>query len=145
MNYRTDKLMIDGHTYTHTHTHTQATTIPEGQNWPRVKIMHFPFPINVVFTLSDGNDYSGFTITTHMIWYDIIYDMIYDMMWCDVMWCDTLYFLSLCLRLYLEILGWGCPGSCSLQMISWSLLLLSRNVLSVSRRGRRDWNPRVFM
>ena len=26
--------MIDGHT----HTHTQATTIPEGQNWPRVKI-----------------------------------------------------------------------------------------------------------
>ena len=39
MNYRTDKLMIDGHTDTHTytHTHTQATTIPEGQNWPRVK------------------------------------------------------------------------------------------------------------
>ena len=24
-------------TDTHTHTHTQATTIPEGQNWPRVK------------------------------------------------------------------------------------------------------------
>ena len=24
-------------TRTHTHTHTQATTIPEGQNWPRVK------------------------------------------------------------------------------------------------------------
>ena len=39
----------------------------------------------------------------------------------------------------------GCPGSCSLQMISWSLLLLLRNVLNVSRRGRRDWNPRVFM
>ena len=39
MNYRSDKLMIDGHTDTHTHTHihTQATTIPEGQNWPRVK------------------------------------------------------------------------------------------------------------
>ena len=28
--------MIDGQT--HAHTHTQATTIPEGQNWPRVKI-----------------------------------------------------------------------------------------------------------
>ena len=28
--------MIDGHT--DTHTHTQATTIPEGQNWPRVKM-----------------------------------------------------------------------------------------------------------
>ena len=25
------------HTHIHTHTHTQATTIPEGQNWPRVK------------------------------------------------------------------------------------------------------------
>ena len=32
--------MIDGHTdtHTHTHTHTQATTIPEGQNWARVKM-----------------------------------------------------------------------------------------------------------
>ena len=39
----------------------------------------------------------------------------------------------------------GCPGSCSLQTISWSLLLLLKNVLSVSRHGRRDWNPRVFM
>ena len=29
--------MIDGHTDTQTHRHTQATTIPEGQNWPRVK------------------------------------------------------------------------------------------------------------
>ena len=37
MSYRTDKLVIDGHTDTHTHIHTQATTIPEGQNWPRVK------------------------------------------------------------------------------------------------------------
>ena len=35
MSYRTDKLVIDGHT--DTHIHTQATTIPEGQNWPRVK------------------------------------------------------------------------------------------------------------
>ena len=38
MTYRTDKLVIDGHTDTHTHIHTQATTIPEGQNWPRVKM-----------------------------------------------------------------------------------------------------------
>ena len=38
MSYRTDKLVIDGHTDTHTHIHTQATTIPEGQNWPRVKM-----------------------------------------------------------------------------------------------------------
>ena len=37
MSYRADKLVIDGHTHTYTHTHTQATTIPEGQNWPRVK------------------------------------------------------------------------------------------------------------
>ena len=34
MSYRADKLVIDGHT----DTHTQATTIPEGQNWPRVKM-----------------------------------------------------------------------------------------------------------
>ena len=58
---------------------------------------------------------------------------------------SALYSLSLCLRLYLEILGWGCPGSCSLQMILWSLLLLLRNVLNMSMRRRRDWNPRVFM
>ena len=38
MSYRTDKLVIDGHTDTHIHIHTQATTIPEGQNWPRVKM-----------------------------------------------------------------------------------------------------------
>ena len=28
----------DWQTDTRTHTHTQATTIPEGQNWPRVKM-----------------------------------------------------------------------------------------------------------
>ena len=33
MSYRADKLVIDGHT----DTHTQATTIPEDQNWTRVK------------------------------------------------------------------------------------------------------------
>ena len=44
MSYRADKLMIDGHMdvptdrQTDTHTHTQATTTPEGQNWPRVKM-----------------------------------------------------------------------------------------------------------
>ena len=42
MSYRTDKLVIDGHTDTHTHIHTQATTIPEGQNWPRVKMIRLP-------------------------------------------------------------------------------------------------------
>ena len=30
--------MIDAHTDGHTDWQTQATTIPEGQNWPRVKI-----------------------------------------------------------------------------------------------------------
>ena len=28
----------DWHTHGHTHTQTQAMTIPEGQNWPRVKV-----------------------------------------------------------------------------------------------------------
>ena len=40
---QTDDWRTHTHTYTHTHTHThrqtQATTIPEGHNWPRVKIM----------------------------------------------------------------------------------------------------------
>ena len=36
MSYRADKLWFDAHT--DTHTQTQETTIPEGQNWPRVKI-----------------------------------------------------------------------------------------------------------
>ena len=30
------------HRHTHIHTHTQATTIPEGQNWPRVKMSIIP-------------------------------------------------------------------------------------------------------
>ena len=38
---QTDDWRTHTHTYTHTHTHThrqtQATTIPEGHNWPRVK------------------------------------------------------------------------------------------------------------
>ena len=40
MSYRADKQVIDTHTDTHTLTDTQtgAMTIPEGQNWPRVKI-----------------------------------------------------------------------------------------------------------
>ena len=33
---RTSSWLTD--TQTHTHIHTQATTIPEGQNWPRVKM-----------------------------------------------------------------------------------------------------------
>ena len=33
---RTSSWLTD--TWTHTHIHTQATTIPEGQNWPRVMI-----------------------------------------------------------------------------------------------------------
>ena len=42
MSYRADKLGgVDTYTHalslTHTHTQTQATTIPEGQNWPRIK------------------------------------------------------------------------------------------------------------
>ena len=37
MSYRADKLVIDARTDTHIDRQTQATTIPEGQNWPRVK------------------------------------------------------------------------------------------------------------
>ena len=37
MSYRADKLVIDTHTLGHTDPQTQPMTIPEGQNWPRVK------------------------------------------------------------------------------------------------------------
>ena len=37
MSYRADKQVIGAHTDGHTDKQTQATTIPEGQNWPRVK------------------------------------------------------------------------------------------------------------
>ena len=36
--YRADKHVIDAHTDGHTDRQAQATTIPEGQNWPRVNI-----------------------------------------------------------------------------------------------------------
>ena len=35
---RTSKWLTHRLTHTRTHTQTQATTIPEGQNWPRVKM-----------------------------------------------------------------------------------------------------------
>ena len=41
---RTSWWLTDRHT--HTHTHTQATTIPEGQNWLRVKTTVFRYLIN---------------------------------------------------------------------------------------------------
>ena len=37
ISYRTDKLVIDGHTDPHTDRQNQAMTISEGSNWPRVK------------------------------------------------------------------------------------------------------------
>ena len=39
MSYLADKLMIDAQMDGHTHRQMQATTKPEGQNWPRVKMM----------------------------------------------------------------------------------------------------------
>ena len=44
MSYRADKRTHGlTHTYGHTHRQTQATTIPEGQNWPRVKSIRSPY------------------------------------------------------------------------------------------------------
>ena len=37
MSYRADKQVLTAHTDGHTDRQTQATTIPEGQNWPRVQ------------------------------------------------------------------------------------------------------------
>ena len=41
---RTSSGLTDTHTDRHTHRQTQATTIPEGQNWPRVKTI----PLHVI-------------------------------------------------------------------------------------------------
>ena len=43
MSYRADKLVIDTHTHGHTDPQTQVMTIPEGQNWPRVKTIQKGF------------------------------------------------------------------------------------------------------
>ena len=54
MSYRADKhdnVRIDTHTDTQTDTQTQAMTIPEGQNWPRVKIQNDKLSL-VAFILS---------------------------------------------------------------------------------------------
>ena len=53
MCYDADKLVIDGHT--HTHTHTQATTIPEGQNCPRVKTKATGLRMRGSFYMGLGN------------------------------------------------------------------------------------------
>ena len=37
MSYQADQQVIDAHTDRHTDRQTQATKIPEGQTWPRVK------------------------------------------------------------------------------------------------------------
>ena len=39
MSYRADKHVVTAHTNRHTDRQTQATAIPEGQNWPRVKTL----------------------------------------------------------------------------------------------------------
>ena len=39
MSYHADKKVLTAHTDGHTDRQTQATTIPKGQNWPRVKMI----------------------------------------------------------------------------------------------------------
>ena len=41
MSYRAEKQVIDTHTRIHGQTQTQAMTIPESQNWTRVKMLRF--------------------------------------------------------------------------------------------------------
>ena len=48
MSYRADKQVIDPHTLTDTQ--TGAMTIPEGQNWPRVKMA--VYNVNIYMLIS---------------------------------------------------------------------------------------------
>ena len=59
MSYRADKQVITAHTDGRTHRQTQATTIPEGQNWPRVMNKYNPTLqyTRVVTKVEQGSDY----------------------------------------------------------------------------------------
>ena len=57
--YRVDNQVIDTQTHTHTHGHTQtqAMTIPEGQNWPRVKSEQYKYTDSKVHWADVGPAY----------------------------------------------------------------------------------------
>ena len=58
MSYRADKQVITAHTDGRTHRQPQATTIPEGQNWPRVKkVTSFVNPGQIPVIVGDCNLY----------------------------------------------------------------------------------------
>ena len=53
------------HRHTYTHTHTQATTIPEGQNWPRVKMRNISRPWPNLSSSDGSQDTSACQISGH--------------------------------------------------------------------------------
>ena len=71
MSYRADKQMIDTHTQTLTDTQTGAMTIPEGQNWPRVKTALRLAKSLVFFDLRVNNRDAG-DLRRHGAHYDAI-------------------------------------------------------------------------
>ena len=73
---QTDDWRTHTHTYTHTHRQTQATTIPEGHNWPRVKTIPSFVPVFALLTWHHLHDifYSN-TVYTFVI---LIYDYEWD-------------------------------------------------------------------
>ena len=68
MSYRADKQVITAHTDGRTHRQTQATTIPEGQNWPRVKIVSEFLSIDT--NVAGGNGGIG-GVGDIMRWYSV--------------------------------------------------------------------------
>ena len=58
MSYRADKKVLTAHTDGHTDRQTQATTIPKGQNWPRVNIQQVPHTACFILSPSGFGTYS---------------------------------------------------------------------------------------
>ena len=76
---RTSSWLTDRHTHTHTHTHTQASTIPEGQNWPRVKSPR-RFMVACMLNIWEANILCitvGMMYLRWAIWYGAQYEIIW--------------------------------------------------------------------
>ena len=68
MSYGADKLVIDARTDTYTDRQMQATTIPKGQNWPRVKMRNINYDsrVNKLWLQSHLSNPEEFGLTNHI-------------------------------------------------------------------------------
>ena len=101
----------------HTHTHTQATTIPEGHNWPRVKTCIIDL---VVCLLSDMSFYCLNTVS--QIYYFTMKKILYDNLKCEWYWIHMFHCKKCMVFDITDILVFTCPETS--QVTIRQLLLL---------------------